>query len=105
VTVYGVLQGKRRREGYPIDEDVKDNLKASRQWYGSQRADDGMSEGYQSNVHYSGLSMENLMRLQQQQQMSEAAAMTPVVPHLNMQQRVEAAAALQVKCFIIHLCY
>ena len=82
---------------------MKDNLKAPRHWYGSQRADDGINEGYQNNVHYSGLSLENLMRLQQQpqqrqqqQQMSEAATMTSVVPHLNMQQRVEAAAALQV---------
>lgn len=46
--------------------------------------------------------MESLMRMQQiqqhqqQQQNSEAAVMSPVVPHLNMQQRVEAAAALQV---------
>nr|XP_024384534.1 auxin response factor 7-like isoform X2 [Physcomitrium patens] len=37
------------------------------------------------------------MRMQQQQQQltSDAAAMAPVVTHLNMQQRVEAAAALQ----------
>ncbi|XP_073395357.1 uncharacterized protein [Physcomitrium patens] len=95
-----VATGKRRREGHPIDEDLKE-VKETRQWYGSQRADDDVTEGFQNNVHYPGISMESLMRMQQiqqhqqQQQNSEAAVMSPVVPHLNMQQRVEAAAALQ----------
>jgi len=101
-TVGCVQQGKRRRDGYANDEDVKD-VKASRQWYGSQRGDKEQAQQHQSNGHYQGVSMENHIRMQQQKQhMSEATTSTPPVPSLNMEQRVMAAAALQVMRFSLH---
>lgn len=73
-------QGKRRRDGYVNDEDVKENLKASRQWYGKEAGS------------HSFVPLEPHIRTKQQQQHDTSSS----APSLNMEQRVMAAAALQV---------
>ena len=103
------LQEKRKRETFPIEEDVKDNVKLARQWLGSQRADDALKDGYQNGVFH-GISVDSLFRMQQQQQLQQQhqhqhqqqqhpqqqKSEIITTPGLNMQQRVMAAAALQV---------
>lgn len=76
-------QGKRRRDGYVNDEDVKENLKASRNWYGKVEAAGGHS--------YAGPLENHNIRSKLQHDASTSAP-----PSLNMEQRVMAAAALQV---------
>jgi hypothetical protein len=113
------LQEKRKRETLPIEEDVKDNVKLARQWFGSQRADDALKDGYPNGVFH-GISVDSLFRMQQQQQQQQQQLQQQqqqqqhqhqhqqqqqpqqqkseiiTTPGLNMQQRVMAAAALQV---------
>lgn len=111
------LQEKRKREAFPIEEDVKDNVKLARQWYGSQRADDALKDGYQ-NATFHGISVDSLIRMQEQQQQQQTQQQLQqqqqqqlqqqhqqqqqhkseiiTTPGLNMHQRVMAAAALQV---------
>jgi len=87
-------QGKRKRDGFLSEEEVKDNLKASQRWQqASVRTDSSTHEGYQY-PQFQGPMVESWIRMQQQQKTDVAA--TASLPVLNMEQRIMAAAVLQV---------
>jgi hypothetical protein len=86
--------GKRKRDGFLSEEEVKDNLKVSQRWQqASVRTDNSTHEGYQY-PQFQGPMVESWIRMQQQQKTDVAA--TASLPVLNMEQRIMAAAVLQV---------
>ncbi|CAM6003018.1 unnamed protein product [Sphagnum balticum] len=85
--------GKRKRDGFLSEEEVKDNLKVSQRWQQpSVRTDNSTHEGYQY-PQFQGPMVESWIRMQQQQKTDVAA--TASLPVLNMEQRIMAAAVLQ----------